>query len=432
MRVPSRLEPLVDQGVIDEVLRPLMSGKEAEVFLVLAGGEQRVAKIYKEAENRSFKQRAEYTEGRRTRNSRGERAMASRSAFGREQEEEAWRTAEVDAIYRLREAGVRVPEPYDFVDGVLVMELISTEDGEPAPRLVDMTFTPAEAKAVFNTLLREVVKMLCAGLVHGDLSDFNVLIGPEGPVIIDFPQAVDPARNNNARKLLVRDVRNLQSFLARYAPDLKQMKYGEEMWALYENNALMPDTVLTGRFKGSDRKADTRSVLDEIADSIREERARREALGLPPPRVARTPRFTVEEPIAKGKGGGDRGDRGGRPNDGDRGPRGGDRPSGGDRGGRPGDRSAGGDRGPRGGDRPNGNDRGEPRFNQGDRGPRPSERGGDRGGPGRGNNGLDGGDRGDRGFSARPNRADRPPAHDPPAKHANFDDLDALLAIDDD
>ena len=247
MRAQERLEVLMEQGAIQEIIRPLMSGKEAEVYLVLSDDEIRVAKIYKTANNRSFKHRAEYTEGRKVRNSRSQRAMGSRSRFGKEQEEAAWRNAEVDVIYRLAAAGVRVPEPYVFIDGVLVMELIQDFDGEPAPRLCDVELAPDEAMAVFKTLLKDVVRMLCAGVVHGDLSDFNVLMSPEGPVIIDFPQAVDPAHNRNAQKLLIRDVKNLTSFLSRWAPSLKKTRYAEEMWALYEKNDLDPETEQIGR-----------------------------------------------------------------------------------------------------------------------------------------------------------------------------------------
>jgi len=273
----------MDLGVVDEVIRPLMSGKEAEVFLVRKQDHLRVAKIYKDAARRSFKHRAEYTEGRKVRNTRQARAMAKSSRYGREQTEAAWRTAEVDAIYKLQAAGVRVPEPFDYVEGVLVMELIRGQDGGPAPRLVDVDLHPNEALDMFHVLLREVVKMLCAGVVHGDLSDFNVLLGPEGPVIIDFPQAVDPAHNNNARKLLVRDVKNLTSFFGRHTRKLRGTRYGDEMWSLYESNKLRPETKLTGWFKGSDRKADTSSLLDEIAAIERDVRKRREALGIAMP-----------------------------------------------------------------------------------------------------------------------------------------------------
>ena len=298
MRVPERLVPLLDQGVIDEVLRPLMSGKEAEVYLVLSYGEECVAKVYKNAEFRSFQHRAEYIEGRRVRNSREQRAMDKGSRHGRAMTEEAWRSAEADAIYQLHAAGVRVPEPYEFIEGVLVMELVKDETGEPAPRLVDRRFSPEEANEVFQVVLREVVKMLCAGIVHADLSDFNILMGTDGPVLIDFPQAVDPAHNQNARKLLLRDLKNLTSFLGRYAPQLRRTQYGPEMWDLYERSQLQPDTELTGRFKSRQKKADVGSMLDEILEMEREAKERREALGLPPPRRARRP-IVREEPEAQ-------------------------------------------------------------------------------------------------------------------------------------
>lgn len=296
MRVPERLEPLLEEGVIEEILRPLMSGKEAEVFLVLAGGEERVAKVYKNAQFRSFQHRTDYTEGRTVRNSREQRAMKKRSRHGRAKTEEAWHSAEVDAIHLLRSAGVRVPEPFAFTAGVLVMELVKGEDGAPAPRLVDVQFTAKEAIEVFHTLLREVVKMLCAGIIHADLSDFNVLMSPTGPVIIDFPQAVDPARNQSARRLLVRDVENITNSLGRFAPQLRRTQYGPEMWDLYERNKLDPDTELTGRHEPNRTTTDVSSLLEDILAVEEEIRERREALGLPPPRPARRPVVSKRPP----------------------------------------------------------------------------------------------------------------------------------------
>lgn len=292
MRLPESLVPLVDQGVIEEVIQPLMAGKEAQLYLVRAHGEMRVAKVYKQATERSFKHRAAYTEGRKVRNSRRQRALGKRSRYGREQAEEVWRSAEVDAIYRLRDAGVRVPEPYDFIDGVLVMELIADEHGDVAPRLVDLEFTERGAEEVHQHLLTEVIRMLCAGVVHGDLSDFNVLMGADGPVIIDFPQVVDPAHNRNARMLLIRDVDNLTSFLARFAPRLRGRNYGREMWDLYERNQLNPDTVLTGRARRSKRQANTDLVLDVIAAAQRDavRRGLIEEIALPDPSEFEEPR----------------------------------------------------------------------------------------------------------------------------------------------
>ena len=301
MRVPEVLQPLLDQGVIQDVIRPLMSGKEADVFLVEAEGYLCVAKTYKQAINRSFKHRVQYTEGRKVRNSRKQRAMDKRSKYGRAQMEAEWQNQEVDVLFRLADAGVSVPHPYAFVENVLVMDLIEGPNGGPAPRLVDANFTEDEAWELFHIVLQEVVKMLCAGVVHGDLSDFNILLAHDGPVIIDFPQAVDPAANRNARELLIRDVNNLTNFLVRYAPNLKKKRYGEEMWALFEEGSLRPDTRLTGRFQRSTKKADTTSLLAEI-EAIAEESARkREALGLAPRRPARTPIVRKPDPPPKQK-----------------------------------------------------------------------------------------------------------------------------------
>jgi RIO kinase 1 len=274
MRMPDALSSLVDEGIIEEVLRPLMSGKEAQIYLVVAGGKQCVAKIYKEAQNRTFKHRANYTEGRKVRNSRDQRAIDKRSKHGRGQDEAAWRSTEVDMIYRLQAAGVRVPAPYQFIDGVLVMELVTGANGEPAPRLGEVDFTAEQATAVHERLLREVVRMLCAGVVHGDLSDFNVLMGTDGPVIIDLPQAVDPSKNQNARKLLLRDVDNLQRFLSRFVPSARRAPYAEEMWSLYERNQLTPETVLRGQYQASQKKADTGALLELIGEVNEDERRR--------------------------------------------------------------------------------------------------------------------------------------------------------------
>ncbi|MCP3985068.1 MAG: hypothetical protein GY723_11810 [bacterium] len=267
MKWPASLVALVDYGIIDEVLRPLMSGKEAQVYLVRSGAEERVAKVYKEAEGRSFRQRADYTEGRRTRNSRDQRAVDKRTRHGRAQDEEAWRVTEVDQIRRLRAAGVRVPEPHEFVDGVFVMELVKDAEGHPAPRLGDLSFSAAEAGTIYDTLIRETVRMLAADIVHGDLSEFNVLMGSDGPVLIDFPQAVDPASNRNARTLLLRDVKNLHRFLSKFAPGRKIRRLGEEMWKLYEEGKLKPDSVLKGTYRVASGPAETGAVLALIEDA---------------------------------------------------------------------------------------------------------------------------------------------------------------------
>lgn len=280
MRIPDSLAPLFDHGILDEVVRPLMSGKEAQVYVVVSSGRQCVAKVYKEAQNRSFRQRAEYTEGRKVRNSRDQRAIGKRSKHGRAQDEAAWKSTEVDMIHRLHAAGVRVPIPQHFIDGVLLMELIVDADGNPAPRLADLVFEPEAARAMYERLIREVVRMLAAGVVHGDLSDFNILVGAEGPVIIDFPQSVDTAHNTNARKLLLRDVENMHRFLARFVPHVRRLPYAEEMWELFQQNVLTSETRLEGRYRASERRANTDAVLEVIRDANHDERKRREALGL--------------------------------------------------------------------------------------------------------------------------------------------------------
>lgn len=284
MRIPESLRALVEYGLVQEVVRPLMSGKEAQVYLVISDGEERVAKIYKDAENRSFKHRAEYTEGRGVRNTRDQRAIGKRSTHGRAQDEAAWRATEVNMISRLQVAGVRVPVAYNFIDGVLIMELVKDAEGNPAPRLGDRSFSEEHARAIYDVLIHAVSRMLCAGVVHGDLSDFNVLLAADGPVLIDFPQAVDSAHNPNARKLLLRDVDNLHDFLGRFVKNPQRLPYGEEMWDLYERNLLTPDTPLTGRYRAAQRKADTAAVLSLIEDAHRDEQRRR---GLAPPRPPR-------------------------------------------------------------------------------------------------------------------------------------------------
>ncbi|MCB9628779.1 MAG: hypothetical protein H6725_15515 [Sandaracinaceae bacterium] len=270
MNVPASLLPLVDDGIIEEVVRPLMSGKEAQVYLVVAGGTERVAKVYKDAQHRSFKHRADYTEGRRTRNSRDQRAVARRTKHGRSQDEAAWRSTEVDMIYRLRAAGVRVPEPYIFSDGVLVMEFITDAAGFAAPRLGDANLSRDEAVFVFEALMQEVIRMLCAGVVHGDLSDFNVLLGERGPVVIDFPQAMDAASNRNARNILIRDVDNLHNFLSRCSRDYRPKPFAQEMWALFERGELLPDTKLRGLYRPDTKQADVGGLLREIGDARRD------------------------------------------------------------------------------------------------------------------------------------------------------------------
>ena len=275
MRIPRVLEPLIRDGLVDQVIRSLKSGKEAAVYIVASEGELRCAKVYKEADKRSFHRQAEYQEARKVRNSRRARAMAKRTRYGRKEQEEAWRSAEVDALFRLSAAGVRVPKPYAFVEGVLLMELLVDADGNVAPRLNDLELTSAEARAYHAFLIAQVVRMLCAGLVHGDLSEYNVLIGSDGPVIIDLPQAVDAAGNNNACRMLERDVDNLAAYFGRYAPELRATDYGKEIWRLYESGTLHPDVELTGRFEASTIPADVKSVLRDIEDAREEAETRR-------------------------------------------------------------------------------------------------------------------------------------------------------------
>ena len=276
MKTPKRIEPLIEDGMVDEVLRPLMSGKEAAVYVVRCGRQLRCAKVYKEADKRSFRQAAEYQEGRKVRNSRQARAMAKGSKYGRKEAEEAWQNAEVAALFRLASAGVRVPKPYDFLDGVLLMELVTDEDGQAAPRLNDVHLEAEQAREYHAFIIRQIVLMLCAGLVHGDLSEFNVLLGPDGPVIIDLPQAVDAAANNHALSMLERDVANMAHYFGRFAPELKQTRYAREMWALYQEGKLLPDSVLTGAWQDDEHAADVGGVLREI-EAAKFEDARRRA-----------------------------------------------------------------------------------------------------------------------------------------------------------
>ena len=292
MKAPPRLQTLVEEGLIDSVVRQLMSGKEAMVFVVRCGDDTRCAKIYKEATHRSFRQAVDYTENRKVKNSRSARAMAKGSKFGRQEQEAAWQSAEVDALYRLAAAGVRVPQPYNFFDGVLLMELVTDAHGDAAPRLNDVTFTPAQALQHHATLIAEVVRMLCAGVVHGDLSEFNILLahtpgvgdahGVDEPVIIDLPQAVDAAGNNHAQRMLLRDVGNLRDFFGQFAPALLKTDYGPEIWSLYQAGLLSNDTPLTGHFERSKADVDMTAVLREIDDARADDAARRLRMSMPP------------------------------------------------------------------------------------------------------------------------------------------------------
>jgi len=270
MRTPPGLQPLIDDGVIDEVIRPLKSGKEAAVYVVRAHDEIRCAKVYKDMAQRSFQQRVQYQEGRKVRGSREARAIGKASKYGRKQQETAWKNTEVEALYALRDAGVRVPEPHGYFHGVLVMELVVDADGHSAPRLGEVELSPGQARDFHRFLVRQVVKMLCIGLIHGDLSKYNVLVAPEGPVIIDLPQVVSAAGNNAARTMLLRDVNNLTASLGAWAPELLDTWYGEEMWALYEAGELHPDSALTGVFVHDESEVDVDGVRHAINDAREE------------------------------------------------------------------------------------------------------------------------------------------------------------------
>ncbi len=278
MKIPARLQPLVNDGLVDEVLYPLMSGKEAQVFVVRANDEIRCAKVYKEANKRSFKQAVQYQEGRSVRNSRRARAMSKGTRYGKKEVEAAWLNAEVEALYRLADAGVRVPKPHWFVDGVLMMELIVDEEGDPAPRLDDVAFDPDTARDYHGRMMMEIVRMLCAGLVHGDLSEFNVLIDANGPVVIDLPQAVNAAGNNSAQMMLTRDVNNMTQYFGQYAPDLLVSHYAEEIWDLFEHGNLHPNVKLTGEYAEASVDADIATMMRIIDDAkLEDEDNRRRA-----------------------------------------------------------------------------------------------------------------------------------------------------------
>lgn len=278
MKTPKRLQPLIEDGLIDGVIGQLMSGKEATVYTVRCGSEIRCAKVYKEAAKRSFKKATQYQEGRKVRNSRRGRAMEKNSKYGRKQQEETWQNAEVDALYLLANAGVRVPKPYGCFDGVLLMELVTDDSGDVAPRLGDVAMSAEQALEDHALMMDYVVLMLCAGIVHGDLSEFNVLVDDYGPVIIDLPQAVDASANNHAESMLYRDVDNMAHYYGLFAPELLNSQYGKEIWALYEDGALKPGIELSGNFAESEEASDVDGVLEEIKAVLMEEQKRQERL----------------------------------------------------------------------------------------------------------------------------------------------------------
>jgi RIO kinase 1 len=275
MKTPKRIEPLIQDGFVDEVIRQLMSGKEASVYVVRCGEEIRCAKVYKEANKRSFRQSTDYTEGRKEKNSRRVRAMKKGTKYGRKAQEESWQNTEVDALYRLAAAGVRVPKPYNFHEGVLLMDLVTDGDGNAAPRLNDLVLTAELSREYYCILLTQVVRMLCAGIIHGDLSEYNVLVDSAGPVIIDLPQAIDAAANNQACEMLLRDVENLATYFGQFAPELLATRYGMEIWSLYQSGQLHPESVLTGHFERIEKPVNIKSVLREIDDTLKEEETRK-------------------------------------------------------------------------------------------------------------------------------------------------------------
>ncbi len=276
MKTPPRLEPLMEEGFIDTVVRQLMSGKEAMVYVVRLEQETFCAKIYKEAQNRSFRQAVDYTENRQVKNSRQARAMAKGTKFGRQAQEAAWQSAEVDALYRLANAGVRVPKPINFCEGVLLMELVTDANGDAAPRLNDIQMSSEDAKRHHSTLIKEVVRMLCAGIVHGDLSEFNILMASDGPVIIDLPQAVDAAGNNHAQRMLMRDVSNLRQYFGQFNATLLSTNFGPEIWDFYARGLLTEETELTGQFKIKQGPVDLQGVMREIDQTVQEHQIKRD------------------------------------------------------------------------------------------------------------------------------------------------------------
>lgn len=275
MKIPAGLQPLIDDGIVDEVVRALKSGKEASVYVVRCGAAVRCAKVYKDMGQRSFQQRAQYQEGRKVRGSRQARAMARSTNYGRKEQESAWKNAEVAALYQLAAAGVRVPRPYGYFNDVLVMEMLTDAQGDPAPRLGEVELSPEQAREFHGFLVQQIVRMLCAGLIHGDLSEYNVLIDTSGPVIIDLPQAVNAAGNNNAFAMLERDVGNIRATLGRFAPELLRTQFAPEMWALFSQGELRPDSVLTGEFVRDETQADVDVVMSAIDDAREDELRRR-------------------------------------------------------------------------------------------------------------------------------------------------------------
>ena len=238
------LDVLLADGVIDEVLGRLKSGKEANISLVRRGDDVLAAKVYKDRSTRSFKNNADYKEGRKVRNSRTQRAIDGGGRFGRDAAEQAWKSAEADALYKLVGSGVRVPLPVMFYEGVLLMELVKDGDGRPAPRLIDVAIEPAAAIGVYADLVAQLIAMLCCDLIHGDLSPYNILAAAEGPTIIDFPQVVSAVHSSRAEFFFLRDFDNVVRFVAGFDPSLAVHRSdGRAIWRAYVGRELTRDFV---------------------------------------------------------------------------------------------------------------------------------------------------------------------------------------------
>lgn len=274
MKIPKLIKPLIEEGLISEVIQSIMSGKEASLYVVRCGTKIRCAKVYKELNKRGFKKSAQYQEGRKIKNSRRARAIQKGSRYGKQQQEETWQNAELLALRRVGECGVRVPETFGYFDGILLMELITNEQGHVASRLADISMSKETALFEYNIVIRYIVYMLCAGIIHGDLSEFNVLAGADGLVIIDLPQAVDASSNNHAESMLKRDVNNITQYFSNFAPELINTRYGDEIWSLYVEGNLQPDTALTGIYNEPNRATNIDTVMLEIKATIAEEEAR--------------------------------------------------------------------------------------------------------------------------------------------------------------
>ncbi|MBS1121486.1 MAG: hypothetical protein H6Q90_3714 [Deltaproteobacteria bacterium] len=238
------LDLLVADGVIDEVLGRLKSGKEANISLVRRGDQTFAAKVYKDRATRSFKNNTEYKEGRKVRNTRTQRAMDSGGQFGRDAAEQEWKSAEADALFKLHGTGVRVPTPIMFYEGVLLMELVRDAEGRPAPRLIDVAIPPEEACAVFADLVAQMISMLCCDVIHGDLSPYNILAAAEGPTIIDFPQVISAVHSSRAEFFFLRDFDNVGRFLAGFDRSLAIHRAdGRAIWRAYVSRELTPQFV---------------------------------------------------------------------------------------------------------------------------------------------------------------------------------------------